>query len=89
AAIRPYAARVPGEPLTTRFDLPSREFQFTFRLNPAVTAPLEVFLPRYHYPNGAAIQVTRGRVQVDLLNQRLEYWPDAAESIHTLTLRAA
>ena len=89
AVVRPYAARVPGEPLETRFNLDSRVFQFTFRCDPAVTAPLEVFLPRRHYPNGAAVQVTRGRVQLDLIGQYLTYWPDPGVKIHTITLRAA
>jgi hypothetical protein len=57
-----------------------------FRCDPAITAPLVIYLPAYHYPQGVSYTVTRGRVAVDLDKQRLEYFPDPGETLHTIVI---
>lgn len=86
AVIRPYAARTPGQPLYTAFDLRTRVFRYTFRFNPAIRAPLRVFLPTYHYPRGVKVEVTRGRCEISIEQQRLEYFPDPGEALHTVQI---
>jgi hypothetical protein len=86
AVIRPYAARIPGEPLRMSFDIRSGVFRFVFRCDPTITAPLVIYLPAYHYAKGVSFTVTRGRVEVDLDKQRLEYYPDPGETLHTIVV---
>jgi hypothetical protein len=86
AVVRPYAASIPGEPLSMSFDIKTRCFHFTFRCDPEIRAPLVVFIPAYHYPKGTKVQVTKGRIEMDLEKQRLEYFPDVSEFIHTMTI---
>jgi hypothetical protein len=57
---RPYAKRTAGEPLRMSFDLDSRVFEFEFRPDPAVTAPTEIFVPDYQYPNGYTVELSGG-----------------------------
>ncbi|KAK5799202.1 glycoside hydrolase superfamily [Linnemannia elongata] len=58
AVVRPYAAKVAGEPISTEFDLAT--LQFTFRFCNYLQAPIpsddttmafdtEIFIPSYHY----------------------------------------
>jgi hypothetical protein len=68
------------------FDIKTRCFHFTFRCDPEIRAPLVVFIPAYHYPKGTKVQVTKGRIEMDLEKQRLEYFPDVSEFIHTMTI---
>ena len=86
ALIRPYALKIPGEPLSMSFDIKTKHFQFTFRSDPAIKAPLEVFVPTYHYPKGAKHHVTKGRVEVDPEKQLLVYFPDIGMPLHRITL---
>lgn len=86
ALIRPYAIKTPGEPLSMSFDIKTGFFEFTFRFDPAVEAPLEVFVPAYHYAKGAKVHVTKGRLELDLKNQLLGYFPNKGIPLHTITL---
>ncbi|GAB4581788.1 MAG: cellulase family glycosylhydrolase [Anaerolineales bacterium] len=86
AVIRPYAARTPGQPLSSTFDLRSRTFRYTFQLDPTIHAPLVIFLPSYHYPPEISIKVTKGQVIRYADEQRLEYFPDPAERVHTIQI---
>lgn len=86
AVIRPYAARTPGQPLETAFDLRTRVFRFTFRLDPAIRAPLVIFLPAYHYTQAPKVEVTQGRFEILAQSQRLEYFPDPAVALHTIQI---
>jgi hypothetical protein len=89
AVIRPYAARIPGQALSQSFDIRAKVYRFAFRHDAVISAPLEVFLPTYHYPKGANVEGARGKVQIDLQQQRLEYFPQAGEETHTIIIRPA
>jgi hypothetical protein len=86
AAIRPYAARIPGEALEQSFDLSTGIYRLRFRADPSVQAPLEVFVPQYHYAAGAIVIAPHGRVDLDLDAQRLQYWPAAGQPVHEVEI---
>ena len=87
AAVRPYARATAGEPLRMSFDVRRRAFTFAFRHDPRVTAPTEVFVPNYQYPQGCRVQVSDGMYQVDREEQVLIYWHSAERSEHTIRIR--
>ena len=79
AAIRPYARKVAGEPLSMAFELDSRAFSFSFRPDaPFADSPTEIFVPRYQYPRGVAVEVSSGRYEVDAPQQMLRFWHDGS-----------
>ncbi|NMC54429.1 MAG: cellulase family glycosylhydrolase [Chloroflexi bacterium] len=77
AVVRPYARKVPGKPLQMAFDWLSRHFDFEFIPDPAVDAPLEVFVPELQYPTGGEVITSAGRHELDLEAQVLRFWPQA------------
>jgi hypothetical protein len=88
ALIRPYAVRIPGRPVCQAFDIRSKVYHFAFHFDAALKAPLEVFLPAFHYPTGVKVEGARGEVKIDLQQQRLEYFPQPGEGVHNITIRA-
>jgi len=83
AVVRPYPKAVPGELVRFGFELSTRTFEFVFR-HDATDAPAEVFLPTRHYPRGAHVTVSDGRVEVSATTQTLSWWPDGARREHAL-----
>ena len=55
--VRPYAQAVDGEPVTMRFDRKGNNFVLSYKPDLAVTAPTEIFVPPYRYPNGYTVQL--------------------------------
>jgi hypothetical protein len=68
---RPYAAKTAGTPLSMSFNLKKRRFIFTFRPDPGISAPTELFIPRIHYPKGYRVELTGGTYQKDDAQQLL------------------
>ena len=60
AAVRPYPRATAGEPLRLSFNIKRRIFEFTFRHDPHITAPTEIFIPHYQYPHGYNVEVSDG-----------------------------
>ncbi len=89
AAVRPYAARTAGEPLAMSYDPRRRTFTFSFRHDPDVSAPTEIYLPTLHYPRGCAVEVSDGEFEIDAEAQVLRYTHSRAQSLHHLTIRPA
>lgn len=87
AVVRPLARATAGEPLVMHFDLASRTFTFTFRHDPAVQAPTEIFVPVHHYGNGSSVEISDGTFTIDVEAQLLRWAHDPAVPEHTLTLR--
>jgi len=56
-----------------RFDVKSRTFEFEFRHDAAVSAPTEIFLPGYQYPEGVRVEVSDGTWEVERAAQVLVY----------------
>ncbi len=86
AAVRPYPIATAGEPVRLSFDMRRRIFEYTFRHDPAVSAPTEVYLPQIQYPRGCQVQVSDGRYEVDADGQRLLYWHSDACPEHTIRI---
>ncbi|MGD8806170.1 MAG: hypothetical protein PVH65_09980, partial [Chloroflexota bacterium] len=87
AVVRPYASRVPGRPLAMAFDVERRVFDFSFERDPAVEAPLVLFVPELQYPQGAVFEAPDGRITYDRPAQIAEYMPDGAATVHQLRIR--
>jgi hypothetical protein len=86
AAVRPYARAVAGEPLRMAFDYRSRRFEFEFLHDPQVSAPTEIFVPRFHYPQPPQVQLSDGEYRFDAENQTLLYRHSLARSTHNLRI---
>ncbi len=52
AFIRPYPIATAGEPLSLSFKMGKDRFEFHFMGDPAVDAPTEFYVPRFHYGDG-------------------------------------
>ena len=87
AVVRPYARATAGEPLHMGFDVKTRVFDFAFRHESAVTAPTEIFLPTYQYPDGCQVKVSDGTYEVDRQAQKLVYRHGTEREIHRIEIR--
>ncbi len=86
AALRPYTMATPGIPLRTAFNLEDKTFTYSFEFDPASRAPLVVFVPRWHYPNGVQVTAPGGKWELDSGQQQLAYYPEGERGMHTLRL---
>jgi hypothetical protein len=86
AVVRPYAHKVAGEPLQMSFDIDSRVFSFEFRPDATVSAPTELFVPRYQYPYSYRVTVTDGIYHKDVQNQRLTYLARGGQDVHRVLI---
>ncbi len=86
AVVRPYARAVAGEPLSMMFDPKRKVFTFAFRHDASVTAPTELFVPNYQYPQGYAIKVSDGSIEIDREQQLLRYHHTFTRDIHTIRI---
>ena len=85
--MRPYAWKVAGTPLEMAFDLRHHTFDFTFGHDPTVTAPTEIYVPEFQYPDGYEVEISDGEYQVDRRTQALIYRHSTAQSLHHLRVR--
>lgn len=86
AVVRPYAIKTPGHPVYMHFDLQTKGFVFKFELDTRITAPLEIFLPQFQYPEGVEIEAPAGKVEVLLTEQKLLYSPNTNHQHHTISI---
>ncbi len=86
AIVRPYARATAGEPLRMSFDINRRVFSYTFRHDPDIQAPTEIFVPNYQYPNGYNIWVTDGECDLRHEQQLLLYQPSADRETHRIKI---
>jgi hypothetical protein len=89
AAVRPYARRVAGEPLEMGFDLKRRIFYLTFRHDPLVQAPTEIYVPELQYPAGYRVEVSDGDYQIDREAQTLVVRHSPDRENHSVWIRPA
>jgi len=82
AVVRPYPRAVAGEPLRMGFDIRRGIFELEFRHDPRVTAPTEIFVPNYQYPNGYEVEVSDGTYEVDRAGQMLTYRRGDERDVH-------
>jgi hypothetical protein len=84
AVVRPYPRATAGEPLRMRFDERPRVFEYTFRHDPAVAAPTELFMPNVQYPHGYHVTVSDGTYTIDREAQTLRYTHSPDRATHTI-----
>jgi hypothetical protein len=89
AIVRPYPRAVAGIPLAMRFDPRRGIFRFTFRHDPAVTAPTEVFVPNLQYAHGYRVEVSDGEAEQYPDRQLVIYRHTPARTEHTVEIRRA
>ncbi len=87
AVVRPYPRKVAGEPLRMAFDLKYCIFEFKFRHDPAVSAPTEIFVPNYQYPDGYVVEVSDGTYGVDRAGQTITYRHSTERDVHHVRVR--
>ncbi len=87
ATVRPYALKVTGEPLEMAFDLKRRTFDFVFQHDPTVTAPTEIYVPEFQYPDGYEVEISDGEYQADGITQTLIYRHSTAQAMHKIRVR--
>ena len=87
AVVRPYPRAVAGEPLRMGFDIRRGIFELEFRHDPRVTAPTEIFVPNYQYPNGYEVEVSDGTYEVDRAGQMLTYRRGDERDVHLVRVR--
>ncbi len=68
---RPYAVRTAGTPLSMSFDSRKRIFRYSFRPDERVSAPTEIYMPRYQFPKGFNVDLSGGSFSVDEAEQML------------------
>jgi endoglycosylceramidase len=56
--VRPYPRAIAGEPVRFGFDPKTKMFELVFDGKADVSGETEIFIPRRHYPNGWALQVS-------------------------------
>lgn len=86
AVVRPYPLAVAGTPLGFGFDLKTRRFELTFRHDPDLDQPTQLFVPALHYPHGVKVAVSDGRFEHHPEAQRLDYWHERGVPEHHLRL---
>ncbi len=87
--VRPYARATAGEPLHMSYDRKSRVFKFRFRHDgaPSASAPTEIFIPDYPYPDGVRVEVSDGSFALEPLPGLLRYHHEAQCSEHEIVVR--
>ena len=87
AVVRPYAQAVAGEPLRMQFHRHARRFEFEFRHHAEITAPTEIFVPNYQYPQGYHVEVSDGVYEIDRAGQRLIYRHGDQREVHHISIK--
>ncbi|KAI8805439.1 glycoside hydrolase superfamily [Cladochytrium replicatum] len=95
AIVRPYAAKVAGVPLISRFDLRKLEYRLEFKTLPITGRPgaedrfaTEIFVPNFHYGDVKELVVKRsdGRWSYKPENQTLTWDASSKEVVHWITI---
>ncbi len=87
--VRPYARRTAGEPIRMRFDLATKIFELTFKADPSIDAPTEIFVPALQYPAGYEVETSAGTVTTEPEHMRLLLATPGLDEQVTLRLRPA
>ena len=69
---RPYAMKIAGMPLSMSFELARRSFTLGWEPDAAISAPTEIFVPRFQYPKGFDVALSSGTFAFDESDQVLK-----------------
>jgi hypothetical protein len=86
AVVRPYARATSGEPLRMRFSVESAVFEYSFRHDPAILAPTELYVPNLQYPDGYRVTISSGRYELDQQAQQVRYYADGSGGTHHIRI---
>ncbi len=84
--VRPYPTATAGELTRLAFNFLTRRFECTFRHDPAVTAPTEIFVPLVQYPHGCRVEVSDGSYDYDQSAQVLRYYHTLEKEEHKIVI---
>ena len=94
AIVRPFAARVAGQPLESSFDSSNRIYRLVFQNDESNVAgnvrETVIFVPQYQYgvdPRGMDIELSDGSYKLFMDSQTLVYTHSDGASLHTLIIR--
>lgn len=87
SVVRPYPVATAGEPLRVSFDTRRRILHFTFRHDPTVVEPTEIFVPPFQYPFGYSVWMTDGTFLKDDARHVLKYSHTLGRPTHTIIIR--
>ena len=87
AVVRPYPVATAGEPLHLSFDMRHRVLRFTFRHDPGVIEPTEIFVPPSQYPFGYRVWMTDGTFLKDDAGHVLRYRHTLGRPTHTIIIQ--
>jgi hypothetical protein len=85
-AVRPYPMATAGEPTHLEFEIRKKRFTFTFRHEPGVTAPTEIFIPKLQYPSGFEVHLSDGSYTYSAETQILRYQHDPTHMQHEIRI---
>ena len=77
--VRPYPLATAGTPVSMEFDSKSKAFRYKYKVDKAISADTEIFLPNYQYPKGAVVTVDGGTYKLDLAHSRVSISATADE----------
>ncbi|MGB9666625.1 MAG: hypothetical protein ACPL2N_04875 [Candidatus Cryosericum sp.] len=86
ALVRPYPIATAGEPLSLSFDMRRRVLRFTFRHDPGIIEPTEIFVPPLQYPFGYSVWMTDGTFLKDDERHVLKYRHTLGIPTHTIII---
>jgi hypothetical protein len=84
AIIRPYCRSLAGEPKAQWFNLARREYFLSFTW--AGTAPVDIFVPNFHYPRGFQVAVSDGEWKFEAESQTLYVRPNFTGGEHQIRI---
>ncbi|MBW2535870.1 MAG: hypothetical protein JRI55_30535, partial [Deltaproteobacteria bacterium] len=85
--VRPYPARVAGDPISFEFDEASRTFGLAYRPAREIGAPTEIVVPARVYPSGYRVEC--GGCRFERAEGRLLLTHPGPAAVETVTLRPA
>ncbi|MEL6272863.1 MAG: cellulase family glycosylhydrolase, partial [Chloroflexota bacterium] len=62
AFVRPYAVATAGEPLRMTFDAKTKTFTYVWKLDPTISKPTIIYVPKVHYPHAYSVEADEGLV---------------------------
>jgi hypothetical protein len=86
AIVRPYPVATAGEPLQLSYGMRRRVMRFTFRHDPGVTLPTEIFVPPSQYPFGYRVWMTDGTFLKDEERHMLRYRHTLGRPTHPIII---
>jgi hypothetical protein len=86
AVLRPYAYKIPGEPVEMSFDIQTKVFKFSFRLDLKVAAPLEIFVPEFQYSKGFLLDGRDVKFKIDEKRQIVLFFPNLEKKHHHIQI---